>query len=674
MSSKKKLREQRRYIRLNTILPVEFRIVSSTQEPLSQWFGGFSTNVSRGGICIFSNLIPSPLWRTLQDKETLFQLKIQIPFSWKTISTQAKLIWHTSGGFKEGRFSLGLEFVGLAQKKKRNLIIFAYWRNLVPKVSLGIILVLSFSFLYLYYQNQKIIKYNQKVARELAQASLELSLKKEILNQNQAIMRMFQERLKTLNKNLTTTKKELEYWEGEYNRLRKERLELIKRTLLSQEKLRQEKEAEEKIAQLKEKLSLLVQENRILEERLKQLESLAISSRREFLRTKEKKSILEKAAVEDMYKWIRNHQNLKTGLIASFEGDFELSDWAFSYDQALCINVFLLFSDFQRAKKILDFYNFKAKTYRGGFLNAYYTDDGSPCEYIVHSGPNIWLGLSILRYTEATSDESYLALAERIAKFILTMQDKEGGIVGGPTVSWYATEHNLDAYAFFEGLYELTKKKKYLQAQEKVKAWLKKYSYTKKDIPINRGKGDSTIATDTYAWSIASLGPAELLNLEMDPDEIIRFAIENCRVKTYFEINGKKVLIEGFDFARIRHLPRGGVISCEWTAQMILAFQVMANYYQKEQNFKKSDYYQDLAQHYLGELEKMIISSPSPTGQGKGCLPYASCENVDTGHGWRTPQGERVCSLASTSYYIFAYYGYNPLNPKLAPRKLSPLE
>ena len=56
----------------------------------------------------------------------------------------------------------------------------------------------------------------------------------------------------------------------------------------------------------------------------------------------------------------------------------------------------------------------------------------------------------------------------------------------------------------------------------------------------------------------------------------------------------------------------------------------------------------------------MIITSPSPVGQGEFCLPYSSHEFVDTGHGWRTPKGIDG-SVAATAYAIFAIEGFNPL-------------
>lgn len=48
----------------------------------------------------------------------------------------------------------------------------------------------------------------------------------------------------------------------------------------------------------------------------------------------------------------------------------------------------------------------------------------------------------------------------------------------------------------------------------------------------------------------------------------------------------------------------------------------------------------------------MVISSPSPSGQGQGCLPYASSDFVDTGHGWMTPKGKNTGSVSATIYTI----------------------
>jgi hypothetical protein len=48
----------------------------------------------------------------------------------------------------------------------------------------------------------------------------------------------------------------------------------------------------------------------------------------------------------------------------------------------------------------------------------------------------------------------------------------------------------------------------------------------------------------------------------------------------------------------------------------------------------------------------------------QGCLPYATQDFVDTGHGWTTPKGNSTGSLSGTTYALFACYNYNPLEIK----------
>lgn len=658
--------EKRRYIRINTVLPVEFRLISSQGKFLSDWIQGFSHDVGRAGIGLFTNILDAPIWQSLKTEGCLLLLRIHLPFSQAVITAEATAVWCREKGTKgEARFFIGVKFLKIAPKESASLLRFAYCRSVLPKLAAAVFIVVLLIFSFTFYQNQKMVKANKQSIQQLVEASLELDIKRDALNQNKAVLSMLQEKIENQNQEIKQIEKDLTFWKAEYMYLQEQKSTSQNQEWIHTIVTTKEKETQDKINRLQESLTKLEEENKMLNAKLQKTKNLTIGYKKDVRMAMHKKKPLEKVVIEDMYKWIKSHQNLRTGLIASFEGDSQISNWAFSYDQALCINVFLLFKDYKAAQRLINFYAQRAKLHKGGFLNAYYVQDGSACEYIVRSGPNIWLGLSILRYVEETKDTKYLSLVEKIAKFVLGLQDKEGGITGGPDVSWHATEHNLDAYAFFTGLYRFTQKKKYLLAKGQVENWLAKYSYTQDDIPINRGKGDSTIATDTYAWSISSLGPENLLTLDMDPEQIIEFAVKNCRVNTYFRRGSQKIAVEGFDFASSRNLARGGVISSEWSAQMILAFKVMAYFYERLDNRQMSNYYNDLASYYLGQLEKMIISSSSPTGQGKGCIPYASQDLVDTGHGWRTPKGMNTCSVSSTCYYIFAYLGYNPLDPLL---------
>jgi hypothetical protein len=422
----------------------------------------------------------------------------------------------------------------------------------------------------------------------------------------------------------------------------------------------------QQIEELSVMLDKLSREKSVLQQDLAKLKHQEGIATEELRRLDQDKVILEQANLDKMYQWLKIHQNPRTGLVMSFEGDSDISGWAFTYDQALLIQAYARFQDAERARKILDFFSKRAQRSARMFFNAYYADDGSPAEFTVHSGPNIWLGIAIAQYTRKTGDRNYLNLAEEIASGVIALQneDPDGGVRGGPQTAWYSTEHNLDAYAFFNLLYKITAKEYYARARDKVLNWLLRHTYDKAEIPVKRAKGDSTIATDTYAWSIAAIGPEKLAEIGMDADKIIEFAEQNCAVEvSYLRPEGQSVKVKGFDFAPQRHVARGSVVSSEWTAQMVISFKIMADYYRRKNMEAKAAAYAQKASAYLGQLGRMIISSPSPSGQGESCLAYATQDFVDTGHGWMTPKGKSTGSVAGTVYTIFAYYNYNPLGP-----------
>ncbi|MGE5197787.1 MAG: hypothetical protein ACM3IL_04710, partial [Deltaproteobacteria bacterium] len=145
----------------------------------------------------------------------------------------------------------------------------------------------------------------------------------------------------------------------------------------------------------------------------------------------------------------------------------------------------------------------------------------------------------------------------------------------------------------------------------------------------------------------------------------MEFAEQNCAVEVlYNRPDGRTLKIKGFDFAARRHLARGGIVSSEWTAQMVISFKIMADFNYKKGATAKARAYEAKVQEYMTSLGNMVISSPSPSGQGESCLPYATQEFVDTGHGWMTPKGNSTGSVAGTAYTIFAHCNYNPLKLK----------
>jgi len=645
-SKKVKEERRRRYIRISTCFPVEFFVVDKEGKRITPYLQGFTQDIGKGGICLVVNDLWWGFWDRFSRRDSLLFLKIDLPFK-KTISALSKVCWTDVRKREDfNQYLCGVEFLEIDRKDSKVLFGYALFKKILPYFSSAVILIFISISLFLSFRLKKVAKENKKLIKEYVNLIEKSSSLEDILNEQKRLTKFLKNRQKELKEKISSLEKEISLWKDNYQKLKEEKL------------FEQEKVLEEKIALLEKELNKLQRENQFLKEKIEERQKFTSEVKEEIKKIEKERHEFSTRVIEGLYQWIKNRQNPSNGLVLSYEGDRNLKEVCFTYDQALAVIVFLLFDDYERAEKVLDFYLEKVKNNQS-IYNAYYIN-GNVFEYIVHSGPNAWIGITALNYVKETGNKKYLSLAQKVAQFLFKMMDEEGGIRGGLLHNWYSTEHNLDAYAFFNLFYELTKNKVYFKTKEKIKHWIDKYSYFSYGIPIKRGKGDSTIATDTYAWSITSFGPQELFSLKMNPDAILEFAIENCLVKSTFKYQDRAVEIEGFDFAKFKNAPRGGVVSCEWTSQMILAFQIMADYYQ-DKDEKKFKNYLEKSVFYFNQLQKMLITSFSKFGREDPCFPYASKPNVDTGHGWRTPKGDRTGSLAATSYFLIAYFGYNPL-------------
>jgi hypothetical protein len=634
--------ERREYIRLDSVFPVEFQIIDKDKKVITELIESFTRNIGKGGLCIEVNNLPLHLVDSLINGTSSLSLRINIPLSLEPVKALGSVKWIKKVDKGEpNKYLIGLDYSSIDKRQQKRIIGYARWLKRRPRIIASVLVSLlvvaglaGWYSLGLRIRNELLVK---KIVHSLQEkSSLEMRL-----DQISAEKLILEEKLENSDRMISSLKSGIA------------RAKEAGDIALEKEKLK-----------LKEQLTGLIKEREKLNERLAEV-ALDSSTLKESLGDlSDKQFDLEKLAVEKMYAWLKLRQNRYTGLVVSYEGDPAVRDWAFTYDQALAAQAFLLFGDYDRARMIFDFFKDRAQKVNGGFTNTYYATGGEVAEYTVHTGPNVWMAISLLQYTNASGDRKYLGLAEDIASWVskLQAQDPEGGLCGGPQIAWFSTEHNLDSYAMFTMLYEITGNPAYQLSADKIMNWLRENVYSRSEGRILRGKGDSTIATDTFAWAICAIGPERLLEKGMDPEQIIEFALDNCGVTVvYLRPDAERVKITGFDFAKARNLGRGGVVSSEWTAQMIIALKVMEDFYRQQNDMEKAGYYKRKKEFYLGQLGKLTISSPSWTGQGGVCFPYATQGSADTGHGWRTPKGKQTGSLSGTVYAIFAQKEYNPL-------------
>jgi len=654
--------EKRKYIRLPSVFPVEYSILDLEGPPkILDWQQAFTCNVSEGGLCLSINKVDGPLLRSLHRGKVRMRLRIRIPLYSPPVEADASLSWMDKIEDEvPSKYLIGVQFTSVSKRDVNRMIKHARWIKFVLPATVGIAFILLGAFGVSFFHNARLRMANQELVQQL------VSIQQEETSTGQLIDQVKKEKAEVSRK-MGAYGQDIMSYQAQIAQLQEELQARAKSEQLLNEQIL---EYEKKAGDMRERISDLNSQKDSLDGRFADLARQENALQDEFQMLQRKKEGLQKSISSKMYQWLKNHQIPATGLILSFEGDVgPIQYWGFMYDQALAINAFLLFDDTAAAAKVLNFFRKKMEAPFAGFSNAYYADSGEISEFTVHCGPNIWIGIAALQYQAKTGDKTYLPLAKNVADWLIALQneDKDGGLRGGPKFTWYATEHNLDAYAFFNMLSEVTGEEKYSVAREKSLSWLMKHAMAPHDQeyqspPVKRGRGDATIATDTFAWSLAALGPGKIESLGMNPEEIMEFAEKHCRAEVVFRRpSGNTVEVSGFDFAAYQHMPRGGLVSPEWTSQMIVSFQMLSEYFGDNGDMIKAGYYQEKVLKYLNELNKLIISSPSEMGHGEGCLPYSTLEDADTGHGWRTPQGSDTCSIAGTAYMLMAVRGYNPL-------------
>jgi hypothetical protein len=637
MEAFRDMQEKRQYVRMKTVFPVEFRTVSRDGSGTPVFFQGFTSNVSAGGLCLEFKVFKDEINPAYLEPDQPIALVINPAFSSYPIKASARVIWiHRQGEGLPARYIMGVVYTDIEASARRRIVGYAKRLIWIPRIAALCGVLMLAGLLGFWWHSRQLTLRNAELVRDLVESARHKSAV------SSSLLRV-RERKESLDRDLVAAKTRIQDLEN-------------KIAAVTAETQKEKSVYETELAEGLAKQRAIGTELKNLRERAQHLEIT-------YKGLEEAGRFAQSSGLRQMYSWLKSHQNLQTGLVASFEGDAALEDSGFTYDQSLACQTFLLFGDTKDAEGVLSFYDKRAESRDGAYFNGYDVSSGSVVETIVHTGPNVWLGIAALWHERRTKSGRFLPLASRIGDWVIAAQDAEGGLKGGPHESWYSTEHNMDAYAFLGMLARATGEKKYADAQGRVLTWIQKYAYSQKDGRMNRGKGDATLATDTFSWAIAALGPARLKQMELDPVAIIEFAEKQCGVTVEYSQPGDgKVKVSGFDFAKAQNVGRGGIISTEWTAQMIVSYRVLADYFRLKGETDQAEFFRRKAEFYLNELQKLIITSPSRIGQGRGCLPYASMDNADTGHGWRTPKGERTGSVAGTAYGIFAWTGYNPFD------------
>jgi len=140
--------ERREYIRLDSVFPVQFRILSlEASTPLSDWLQGFTCNVSKTGLCLTINNLKPELAKFLKEGQVKLLLKISMPLAAPAISASAKLVWLKEVAGQPDSYLIGLNYTEIASLDQNRLIRYAMAKKIFVPILSTIIAILALAFI-----------------------------------------------------------------------------------------------------------------------------------------------------------------------------------------------------------------------------------------------------------------------------------------------------------------------------------------------------------------------------------------------------------------------------------------------------------------------------------------------------------------------------------------------
>ena len=123
-----------------------------------------------------------------------------------------------------------------------------------------------------------------------------------------------------------------------------------------------------------------------------------------------------------------------------------LLNWSWTYDSAISAAAFVVTGNSSQAEQLLD--QLAALQHTDGSIEIAFDVADGTTEPVFRAGTIATVGVAASLYDQFTHTSRYLAMEERAAGYLLSLQATNGLVRGGPDVSWYSTQHNLLAYSF----------------------------------------------------------------------------------------------------------------------------------------------------------------------------------------------------------------------------------
>lgn len=154
MKKKDEFTERRRYVRLETVFPIEFQVfLKEKDQAISGLMQGFTRNVSEGGMCLEVNELENGFVNEILFPNNELGLYINIPHKKEPIKARAEVKWHKK--IKEtfpNKYQFGVEYIHIEDKVRKEIIGYARRLRRRPKIIFASVFLLTIACSILFWQ------------------------------------------------------------------------------------------------------------------------------------------------------------------------------------------------------------------------------------------------------------------------------------------------------------------------------------------------------------------------------------------------------------------------------------------------------------------------------------------------------------------------------------------
>ncbi|MFH1368721.1 MAG: hypothetical protein ABII64_06320 [Elusimicrobiota bacterium] len=164
---------------------------------------------------------------------------------------------------------------------------------------------------------------------------------------------------------------------------------------------------------------------------------------------------------DSVYYWFACRQIAEGPVIPEEMDSFSVED------QALAAIVFTVRGHYNRAGRILRYFEKLKKSARGDFAGFYtnYQLNGEPLSSEINPSNQLWLIIAAAHYTEYTGDKRFLKFARELAGAVARLEGPEGGLaagfIGEGPIDFIRASDNILACSAMYGLWNVTQSSEY---------------------------------------------------------------------------------------------------------------------------------------------------------------------------------------------------------------------